>query len=166
MNAIIQGWQRLAPREQRIVSAGSVLLVVIIAYFGMWEPFTANHAQLRNIVAAQQETVQWMHSAAQEVQHLQTAAGQSTTATRAGQRSLLSIIDHSMRQKQLSRLSQRIEPKGSDTVQVNFDQVSFNTLLQWLADLYTQYQVTVTQITLEPQPIPGTVKVRVSLFRG
>ncbi|KHD05250.1 hypothetical protein PN36_00030 [Candidatus Thiomargarita nelsonii] len=146
-----QWFKQLAPRERRTLIIGAVALGGILVYFMLWTPFVTARTQLENIVAAQKATLHWMQTAAFEVQQLRH---QSPPTHKA---SLLSLIDQ-------STLAQaRIEPKGDSEVQVNFDEVNFTELMQWLGQLYNQHQVIVRTISIERLDSDDRVKVRLML---
>ncbi len=148
-----QWFKQLSPRERRTLMIGAVALGGILGYFMLWTPFVTARTQLENIVAAQKATLHWMQTAAFEVQQLRQ---QSPPAHKA---SLLSLIDQST----LAQARQRIEPKGDSEVRVNFDEVNFTELMQWLGQLYNQHQVIVRTISIERLDSDDRVKVRLML---
>ncbi len=154
-----QWFNQLAPRERRVLIIGAVTLGGILLYFMLWEPFVTTHAQLKNIVAAQKVTLQWMKDAALEIQQLR----RHTPSSQTSEQSLLGLIDRSIRSGRLDKAHKRIEQKGEREVQVNFEEVSFTELMQWLGQLYNQHQVQVSSISLERLRTPDSVKVRLTL---
>jgi len=150
-----QWFNQLTPRERRALMIGAVALGGILTYFTLWAPFVTAHTQLENIVAAQKNTLQWMQAAALQVQQLRH---QSRTSP-AHKQSLLSLIDQST----LGKAHKRIEPKGDREIWVNFEQVSFTELMQWLGQLYNQHQVQISTISIERLDTSDRVKVRLIL---
>jgi len=156
---LIKQWiNQLSSRDRYTLIIGTVALGLILVYFMLIEPFLSSHNQLKNIVAAQKNTLDWMNKAAPEIQALRQ---QSTPVIKRP--SLLSLIDKSTRSGALSKARKRIQPKGEQEVRVNFEKVSFTELIRWLGQLYNQYQVQVTKITIERQQAPDRVKVRLTL---
>ena len=156
---MIKQWiNQLSTRERYSLIIGTVALVLILVYFMLIDPFINSHNQLKNIVAAQKNTLDWMNKAAPEVQALRQ---QSTQVIKRP--SLLSLIDKSTRRGLLSKARKRIQPKGEQEVRVSFENVLFTELIRWLGQLYNQYQVQVTKITIERQQAPDRVKVRLTL---
>ncbi len=156
---MIKQWiNQLSTRDRYSLIIGTVALGLILVYFMLIEPFISNQNQLKNIVAAQKNTLDWMNTAASEIQALRQ---QSTPVIKRP--SLLSLIDKSTRSGLLSKARKRIQPKGEQEVRVSFEKVSFTALIRWLGQLYNQYQVQVTKITIERQLAPDRVKVRLTL---
>ena len=151
----------LSYRERWVLLIGSVLLVLILSYFGWWQPFMATQVQLTQIITSQQKTLQWMTTAAAEIQQLRQQSHHSTSPTHSP--SLLTLIDKSMQPGALNSVSKRIESKGNQEVQMAFETVSFTELMHWLEQLYNQYQVQVDSIHIERLALPDNVKVRLTL---
>jgi general secretion pathway protein M len=154
-----QWFKQLAPRERRAIIYGAAALGCILVYFVLWAPFVTARAQLENIVAAQQITLDWMQAAAADVQQLR----QQSRTQSAHKPSLLSLIDKSTRTGALDKARKRIEPKGEREVRVNFEEVSFTELVRWLGQLYNQHQVQVSTISIERLDTSDRVKVRLML---
>ena len=53
-------WAGLAPRERMILLAGSVLLLVLAGWVGVWEPLIAGRAELKQEVRTLSAERLWM----------------------------------------------------------------------------------------------------------
>lgn len=137
---------QLEPRERHVLIGGAMVLTLLLGYFLLWEPFITARQQLETIVAAREQDLQWMQQAALEIQQLRQQPTMRSPATRTT--SLLTLIDSSTRTGDLATVNKRIEPQG-DAVRVNFSQVRFMHLMQWLALLQAQHGVQVQTVTLE-----------------
>ncbi len=153
-----QWFKQLAPRERHTLIIGAILLASILVYFLLWEPFIIARTQLVNIVAAQKVTLRWMSNAAVEVQQ-----NLRLSHIALPKKSLLSLIDKSILRSALNKTHKRIEQKVNGEVRVNFEHVSFTELMRWLEQLYKQYQVEVTTISVERLNEPDKVKVHLIL---
>ncbi|HEY9147524.1 MAG TPA: type II secretion system protein GspM, partial [Gammaproteobacteria bacterium] len=60
----------LQPRERYTLIAGAVVLLLLLVYLLLVEPFVVNLERLDKRVAAQQEDVAWMRAAVAEVERL------------------------------------------------------------------------------------------------
>ena len=152
-------FNELSYQARWILLGSSVLVIIIWSYLGWWQPFMANQIQLTHSIATQQKTLQWMTTAAAEIQQLRQQSHHSTPQTN----SLLTLIDKSMQQGTLNAINKRIDSKGNQEVQLHFESVSFTELMRWLAQLYNQYQVQVDSIHIERLALPDNVKVRLTL---
>jgi general secretion pathway protein M len=154
---------QLAPRERRVLLIGTLALGGMLGYFILWQPFVTAYTQLENQVSVQQTTLLWMQETAQEIDKWRGPSRPLPVPT--NQPALLSLIEKSINAKILSKTSKRIEPKGEQEVQVEFEEVSFTELMRCLGELYNQQQVQVSTISLERQSLPDKVRARITLFR-
>jgi len=153
----------LTSRDRRVLLIGIIILSLTLIYFIGLEPFIESHQQLKNKVLAEQKNLLWMQQAATEVQRLRQQAVPLTA--KSSSQSLFALIDTSIAQSSLNKINKRIEPKNEQELHISFDEVSFTQLIQWLAQLYQQYQIQVSMILLERQQRPDTVKSHITLYR-
>jgi len=151
----------LEPRERRLVTAGGVVLALLLVYLVVWEPLAARYRQLQDSVAQQRETLAWMQQAAAQVKALQRSVPGGGRGL-AG-RSLLSVVDQSARAGGLGAALKRLEPDASKGVKVWLEGVSFDQMILWLGNLSRQYQVEVASLSIEPQGA-GRVNARITLL--
>jgi len=147
-----QWFNRLTLSERQTIIIGIIVVMSASIYFLLWEPFVANHKQLKNIVAVQKNNLAWMRTAANEVRQLRN------TST---PQNLLSLVDTSIRE--LNTTDKRIKPKGEQEVLVDFPSISFTKLIEWLAKLYNQHQIQVSTISIERQANSDQVIVKLTL---
>ncbi len=150
----------LESRERLMVLAAVGVLVILLVYALLLQPFYNRHGKLRSSVAEQHETLQWMQQNAATVRQLR-GSGQ-TASTGLGGRSLLSVADASARSAGLGPALKRVEPEGSSGVRVWLDGAAFDSVVVWLDSLGTRYGVDVESITLEGGT-NGRVKARLTL---
>jgi general secretion pathway protein M len=86
------------------------------------------------------------------------SSGNATTAP-TGQ-SLLSQVSRTAQQFGIK--PNRLQPEGNDAVSVWFDEVSFNDLIKWL-DSQSQSGMSVRQISIDREELPGRVNARIVL---
>jgi len=155
---LLKSWlEHLDNREKIVLLSGAVILTVILIYFLGIAPLIDKKQQLDNIIMEQQATLQWMYSAANEIQQLRVSPA---TPTSKNTTSLLTLIDNQT--TSLGKVNKRIEPQGNQAVQISFEAVNFSALIQWLAALHQQ-QIQVTAMTIEPLATPDKVTARLTL---
>lgn len=161
----MKAWfMQLRPRERRLVAFAGALLLVFLVYLLVWQPFTKHLKDLRQTVEEQEASVQWMQGAAREVEQLR-ATNIAPGKLPPGQ-SLLAVVDQSAKTSNLGPAMKRVEPEGTDTTRVSFEQANFDDLIVWLEGLKTTFGVSVSNIVLERQDTPGLVNARVTLQGG
>jgi general secretion pathway protein M len=151
----------LEPRERLLVSAGAVVLVLLMLYLMIVEPIAGNYRELKEGVAEQKQTLAWMKQAAAQVQALKR--GGAGNARGLAGRSLLAVVDQSARGGGLGSSIKRIEPEGNKGVKVWLEAAAFDPMILWLGSLDKTYQVKPSIITLEPLG-GGRVNARLTLL--
>lgn len=160
---IIQAFLQLNLRERLTITIGGTVSLLLLSYFLIIEPWWNNYQQLRQIVIAQQQDLVWMQMAAQQVKTLRAQNPQTVANPVDKKESLLSLVDRSARENALNGVNKRIEPQGENEVRVSFDNIDFNQLMRWLAQLQIQYQVKTQVLTVERDA--DKIKVRLTVVR-
>lgn len=158
-------FEKRTPRERFVLVGGTIALIAILGYFLGWYPFQQNYRQLQQMVAAEQATYLWMQQASAEVKRLQAQSTTATSKTTKEAVSILTLLDKELTQATFAKVQKRMESKGEREVQIDFTEISFTELVDWLGRLYSQYQIQVNSILLERLTMPDKVKVRMTLFQ-
>jgi general secretion pathway protein M len=151
----------LEPRERLLVLAVAGVVVALLIYGVLLQPFYNRHARLKTGVAEQYETLQWMQQNAASVRQLRGSGQPASTGL--GGRSLLSVADASARSAGLGPALKRVEPEGSSGVRVWLDGAVFDAVVGWIDSMGTRYGVDVDSISVEQSGAPGRVNVRLTL---
>lgn len=155
LQQLLERYDHLSPRDQIALKGLSVFFALLILYAGMWLP--ANHYFEERSLFHQKQTE--LH---QYLLSTEKAARASTGSSKAsvGGRSILQTVSRSA--QKFSLKPDRLQPEGSQGVNVMFNNVSFNTLIKWLQNL-NQQGFSVRQISIERGDIPGVVTARMVL---
>ena len=147
-------------RERRLVAGGAIVLGLLMLYLMIWEPAAVAYTDLKENVAAQQETLDWMKQASRKVKVLSASARGG--AQGLGGRSLLAVVDQSARADGLGPAIKRVEPDGSKGVKIWLEGAAFDPMVLWLGKLSSTYLIEPSVITIEPQGA-GRVNARLTL---
>ena len=150
-------WRNLPPRERWIATLGAAVLAFALAYFALWAPIKRDLVKLQKAVPENRSKLALMRAQAQQVANMR---GQAPRTSASG--NLLSTLEQSANAKGLRQAITRMEPEGNDGARLHFDEVSFNSLASWLAELQTQ-GVRVDTATVQRRPQPGMVSARVAV---
>ena len=153
-------WESLVERERWLI-----IVAVLVGgggglYLLGWEPFYKHLVSLRQSVAEERIQMAWMVQAQGEARALLGAA--STDRKRSGE-SLLAMVDRSARAAGMGAGLKRVEPEGKDKVRVWMDDIAFDGLIPWLADLNKTQGVTPESLVVDRQSTTGRVNVRLVL---
>ncbi len=151
----------LEPRERLLVAGGGAVLLLLLLYVMIWEPIAGSYRALQDGVAEQKQTLAWMKQAAAELNGLQRAG--TGKARSLGGRSLLAVVDQSMRAGGLGSAIKRIEPDGKKGVKVWLEGVAFDPMIVWLGQITRTYQIETSMVTIEPRG-SGRVNARLTLL--
>lgn len=157
----------LAPRERAMVIAVAMVVLIGLGYIGLWEPLAGGVSRLEQSVQAQRELKQWMQQAAADAQRFRASGGAAAQPSAPGEapRSLLSIVDQTVRDANLGTSVRRIQPEGQTIVRVVFEQASFDDVMIWLGTLQRGYGVSVADLAVDRQEQAGRVSARITLKR-
>ncbi len=155
-------WEALEVRERRILVMGSLALAGLLGTFLFWLPLEERLALAEERLAERADTLGWMRRSADQVRRLRAAGAGVRTMKSTGE-SLLSLGDRTARENGLGEALQRVEPEGADRVRFQFEKVSFDALLGWLAKLENRFGVRVVQLSIEKETTPGQVRARLVL---
>lgn len=145
-------WQGLNPREQKMVAGCSVVVVLALFWFGLWQPLNDNLARSQVKADQQQELLHWVHENLAKYKALEKKGG-----ARPSSGSLSSVVNQTARRYKIEIA--RMQPQG-DNLQVWVDEVAFNDLLHWLEQLQLREGLVIQAIDIVQGDEQGTVKVR------
>jgi len=156
-----QWFLSLAPRERLIVGLGGGVVVLILLYVLLVEPFVQGIAEREQRIAQLEEDLAWMVDAASEVVALRETG--ATTDEIDSDQPVYLAIDDAVSAAGLPQPDE-LAPDGSDTARVEFDEVAFDRLMEVIADLESQSGIVVTRARFERQEA-GIVTARLTLER-
>lgn len=159
MNALQRFWQGRAPRERAMLVRGGVALVLIVLWFGAWEPLRDARNTWRERVATADADIAWMRAVAPQVA---SRAASSPAGTR-DTRSLLARADASARDAGLGGALLRVEPVSQGQVRVYFEDVDFDALMRWVETLSERHGTRVSEMGVQRAAGVGRVDARLSL---
>ncbi len=152
-------WDNLSSRERALLLLVSGVVLIAVFYLILWEPLVKHVVALRQTVAEERTAAAWMEQVALEVRALR---GVATTEKRSGE-SLLSLVDRSARAAGMGSHINRVEPEGRDKVRVWLNEVAFDVLIPWLAELRKSQAISPESLVADRQSASGVVNVRLVL---
>ena len=156
-------FEALTSRERWIVGGGGIALLITVLYLGIFEPLTNAHRSRLEALDSSRALASRLEAAAVAA----SGAARKTGAAQLGRNmSLLAAVDQSTKTGTLGKAPERLQPEGDREVKIWFDDVPFDNLVRWLAELQTRYGIAVQSLDIEAQPSVGIVDVRLSLTRN
>lgn len=145
-----QKYQGLSANEKKLVSIFVPFSLLFFLVVGIYQPLMNSYQQTQNQLKQQLQTETW---AKQQIAIIKSSG--KTTVSHSG--SITQQINNTASQFKI-RLT-RIQPQGDSLVKVGVPDVSFNTLIQWLAKLQQQ-GISVANIDFTKADASGIVQVR------
>ncbi|MEE8250051.1 MAG: type II secretion system protein M [Gammaproteobacteria bacterium] len=150
----------LEQRERIVLSAGAVLVVLIVAWTFIWTPLRNGAAELDDSVAEKHE----MLATLQRARVLGGSAPSGVAA--AATQSLVLLVDQTHRAHGLTGTLSRNQPDGTDGIRVTFQAASFDSLVSWLVALQRSYGVAVESANFDGTREAGLVGATLVLRRS
>jgi len=149
MQRLLDWFQGLAPREQRVVLIGSVTAVVVVV-IGILLPFERRVARLEQRVETRRADLAWLQSVAPQLGALRASAPAANGA------SLVVLVDRVARDTGIAR-SLTSQSNGGGALSVRVEQVAFDSLLNWAGELVQRHGVRVISASIDGGNNPGLV---------
>lgn len=151
----LQWWRKREPREQQLLAVMSVLVVIFIFWYGIWQPLQQATVRAETQLAAQQETLRFVMESTQQVERLRNSAPeQGSQPISAAQLSGFVSRTSAAHNLEVSRL----QPQN-ETLQIVFNEADFDSLLAFLAELNDR-QVHIEVLDIAEAGEAGLVRVR------
>ena len=161
----MRNWfESLEQRERLIVSAGAAVVFVALIYTFVWLPLDKGQQNMTASIAT------WERSLAdlQPLSGLQSGGQISGRAAPVNsQQTSVVIVDQTLRARGLNNSLKRSQPSTSNGIRVEFENIAFDELVQWLGDLSNQYGMHVTSgsMSATSQAGPGRINATFTLER-
>ncbi len=150
----------LEQRERLVLSAGAVLVVLIVAWAVIWAPLRSGAAELDDSVAEKHELLATLQRA--RALGGPPPSGVAAAATQ----SLVLLVDQTHRAHGLTGTLSRNQPDGTDGIRVTFQAASFDSLVNWLVALQRSYGVAVESANFDGTREAGLVGATLVLRRS
>jgi general secretion pathway protein M len=164
MNRLIERWHELTSRERLMLMALAVVLVVALSYQIVWLPLSdAIDTEEHRRITLQQS----MPRIENIIQHLSTRKirQQSSINDASSLQPLVTLIDTSLKQTNLNMAWAELRASTEDMVKLEFQQVAFDDLIRWLANLQQEQAVVIVEIMLQQDEKNGMVMAKITLTR-
>jgi general secretion pathway protein M len=148
-------WINLSIREKQIVSAGALGVVIFLVYLIIWLPLSNRVANLREQIVRDQKSLLWMRDADQRIQDVEKNS-QNKKSTDSGI-SLLTIVQKQINKSNFVSSLNQLRQAENDSVELSFNNVDFDRLIQWLTELWQQQGIVITQMSVTASGTAGVV---------
>ena len=152
-------WQGLQKREQLLVRSGAIVALILAFYVWVWLPLDSTVTALHTSLLQKQQDLRWMNSAAKRMIALQ----RDGYAINLSNSPLLDSINDSLQTQRLTYYLKQTPMPQEESVQVIFVGVPFDSLMQWMRELWLQNGIVASHFKAVRAPISGTVNAEITL---
>lgn len=151
--------QRFTPREQLSLLALALALAIYLLYQVLWLPMHDARSEMQRRNTSTAEVLQRVDAMVSEVLYLRSTG---TAAPKRG--SLTGVINRTT--AQFSLPVSRLQPNSRGDLQVRFEAVSFDDLLQWMHRLETVDSILINEVSISQSGGPGRVNATLQLAQS
>lgn len=155
-------FEGLAPREQILVALAGALTVVVLVYLAVWLPLERANDRLETRVESQRELVTELRQLRGRIA-APSAGGPSASS---GGQSLVVVVDSTVRQRGLGTALKRSQPLDGNSIRVNFENVAFDALAEWLGQLASRHGIEIGAASFSSRAEAGRVDATLTLERA
>ncbi len=163
LQQIKQWFNSLPSKEQWMVSATGLLIILTLFYLIVWEPIHVGLEAEQQKQLSQKEIMLWMQQAALEVTVLRSSGNRSTVRDKNKPATL--VIEQTINNAGLKPSVSKIESSGKNGARVVLNDAPFNQILVWLNTLVTHNGIQVVSANIERANKPGRANARLTLER-
>ncbi len=150
-------YQSRTDSEQKLLAALGLLFVVFIVVSTV-RGLNSSHQEASKKLQQQQELNGWVAEQIELINSRTSIVGSGSGSANNNNASLTQIVNSTARRHQVTLA--RIQPQSTHMVKLGLDEVNFNQLMTWLAELRNSHGVVVNNIDISKAKDSGLVKVR------
>lgn len=141
----MRNWfESLQARERAFVAAAAAVLVLAIFWLAVWMPLDRGQEDLAASVDQWRESLAELNMLKGRIGSGEAEAG----ATADANRSLVVIVDSTLREHDLHSALQRSQPGPNNDIRVELRDAAFDDLVLWLGDVSSRYGLQVQTASL------------------
>jgi general secretion pathway protein M len=163
MNEIKVWFSQLAEREQMMVMAGGIFLLVALVYMLVIQPLFSGVTRIEDRIADKEIRLSTLQ---EQASRISPTGGGSAAAVQGLNESLAVIIDRTTRSAKLGGYLKRNQPDSKDSVRLRFESAPFDELIKWIGQVEQQYGLVTTTASFDEAGAAGMVNCSLVLQRG
>lgn len=163
MNQLQSWFLSLQKRERMMVLSGAAALIIIMLYLIIWEPVFSGITNQQQRVISQRKILNWMQNAEVEARSLKASGGNVNSALM--KQSISRAIETSAVSAGIRDAIAKIEARDKKSTRVQFKNVDFNRLMQWLGALESRYGISIKSANIDKADSTGVANAKITLER-
>lgn len=164
MNALIEWFTSRETREQYLLVAAGIMVLLFLFHALIWTPVVGNYEQTRSKLEQLKTDVVWMRKATREIHALQPAVSKSRQ-TALSNESMQTLIYRSAKSTSLNDAIKNTIPQGKNRYRIRLEQANFEALIHWIETLHKIHAINVNYLDISKSAKPGLVNTSITLYR-
>jgi len=156
-----QYWQNLNDREKILVSLASVMLLIAMIYYILYQPLFGDIQRLQNEAREQKTLLTWMNHTYTDINTLKANQPDNPVYRNT---SIVSIIDITLNQGNMQSIKKQVKQNNKNVI-VTFNEIPAIELLNWLTELWQQHRIQIHKLSLFRKDSPGIIRAEIELSR-
>ena len=153
---LIARWRAFSSKEQSILMALSLIMLVLLIYAFLWLPVQHGRERLSRVLPEKKLKLMMMRSQAGDIESLRRQFNE--ISSHAG--GLKAAIEVSAKVNGLTpTFSPAAQNNDANRLAIVLTQVSFDNWLKWVESLQSQHHVRVQSCKITPNAPPGLVNI-------
>jgi len=155
----------LSPREQALVSYGSIAVLAILVWLLAIKPLYNNQIKLKKAIEIQKASLATMQKQRIEIKELQQ---QKTVAPKTtGNQNPQQLIDRSLQTWRLKTVLERMQSQGSNGVRLILKNANADRVMRFLHELESKHSLTIDNMAIDSDnKEPGFADFRLTIKNG
>jgi general secretion pathway protein M len=146
----------LNERERWMVISATLCVFVYVYYFFLYSPIVSRVEERQSQLLEKTQTLQWMNK-------VKDQKNSGTVKKNIDNGQLLTLLSTQLKNHGTIKFPFQLQQTSSGEIQLNFEQISFNLFVEWLAQLNNKYKINIKQFDINKTPIPGIVQLMIIL---
>lgn len=143
----LKNWRQLQPRERLILGWGGLLVIGILGYALVLQPWHAALAHMERVLPSKRADLVWMR---QQSELLKQGGVSNVQKLKGENQSLMAVVEQTAKASGVrSAIQQMVPRENNQEVSVVLEDVSFNNWVRWVDTLQNQYGVAIKQLTAD-----------------
>lgn len=151
-------WKELKPREQRLLTIGSLSLTIFVVYFFMWSPLNEATIKMRQQIKTSDQTLYSIEALNKEINDLLKEKNSLDQKNKSySPAELISLLQNHIDKAGLKSELKQLKQTNNNNSEIHFQKVDFDKLSGLLIELNQQFGVKIIQVSIKNENIPGKV---------
>ena len=155
-------FEGLEQRERLLVAIAGALFIIAVIVLFIIRPISSQTSRGLELVDDKTALLEELEQVAQRIgpQKSRVSPGNITSTD-----SLVVIVDQTTRNSGLAAYLKRNQPDGASSIRLRFENAPFDNIVEWLADLERNHNLSATTATIDRASGTGRVNCNLTLAR-